>query len=187
MKFDLLLEDPRRHTVVAGIGADVVEADRLLQNAVEHPVDVLDGLGGQRLLAVALFAEGVVQVLDHAPVQLIQADMAEGGPDVQRHGALVVVRGGVLQADGVIRQPDIDPLVERHGAGVDVGFLVDLVGNLADFLPDFLLRLSVDRMLNLLAGDRIKAVGEAAFPAPVGTLADRAAAVGRAGVFVVWQ
>ena len=186
-RLDLLLENPGRHTVVAGVCADIAEADGLLKNTVELPVHVLDGLGRQRLFPVALFAERVVQVLDHPTVQMVQTDIAQRRPDVQIHGALIVEGGGVLEPDGVILQPDAQPFVECHGAGGDIGFLVNFVGDPADLLADGLLGFAVDRPLNLLPGGRIEADRVAALPAAVGALPYRSAAVGGACCFVIRQ
>ena len=186
-RLDLLLENPGRHTVVAGVCADIAEADGLLKNTVELPVHVLDGLGRQRLFPVALFAEGVVQVLNHPPVQMVQPDSAQHRSDIQIHGALIIEGSGVLEADGVILQPDVQPFVERHGTGGDIGFLVNFVGDPADLLADGLLGFAVDRPLDLLPGGRIEADRVAALPAAVGALPDRSAAVGGACCFVVRQ
>ena len=186
-RLDLLFENPGRHTVVAGVCADIAEADGLLKNTVELPMYVLDGLGRQRLFPIALFAERVVQVLDHPPVQVVQTDIAQRRPDVQIHGALIVEGGGVLEPDGVILQPDVQPFVERHGAGGDIGSLVNFIGDPADLLADCLLGLAVDGPLDLLAGGRIETDRVAALPAAVGALPDRSAAVGGACCFVVRQ
>lgn len=150
-------------------------------------MNVLDAFGGQRILSVAVLTERVVKMLDHPPLELIQPDVAQRRADVPRHRALVVVGGGILDADGVVRQPDVQPFVQRHGTGVDIGFLVDLVRDPAELLADLLLRFTVDGALELLSRPRVDADGVAAFPASVFSLANGARAVRCARILIVWQ
>ena len=150
-------------------------------------MEILDAFRGKSLLSVVVFAQGVVQVLDHPPIQLIQPDITKDRTDVPCHRALIVVSGGVLDADGVILQPDIQPFIERHGTGINIGLFVDFVCDFADLLADFLLRISVNRALNLLAGLRIEAHCIPSFPASIRTFSNRPSAVCGASAFLVWQ
>ena len=74
-------------------------------------------------------------------------------------------------------QPGIQPLPHRILRLLQIRPAVDLRCDLRQLLTDFLLCLAIDGLLGLFARLRVNAGGIAGLPAPVGALADGAAAL----------
>ena len=158
----LLLLDPGTDRGVRGVVGDVAVQDCLPQGRVEDPVDVLDRLCGE------LFELLVVEALHGVGVQRVEADQAYLGLDMIPDDGSIGIGRSLLDAEEILRGPDIQPFPDGHLAGRAVDAPVDLGGHLPEPLGDLLFGLAGDGALDLLSGFGICPGGIPGFPIDVG-------------------
>ena len=84
------------------------------------------------------------------------------------HRCFIAVHSSWLDRRQIVLRPDVQPFSHRQLAGCFVGAIVQLSRDLAQLLCHFLLRLSGDAALDLLAGAGVEALCVAALPVGVG-------------------
>ena len=148
---DLRLRHPGELAGVAGIDGDGSVQQSLLEGAVEHAVDILDGLRSQ-----AGGGESVVEPLDGVGCQLVQPDGAESGLEVLSDLLGIVLDRQGLTADEILLDPGIEKISHSQLAGHLVGTGIDSGYSSTELLGNLALGFAGDGLLTLLSGHRVQ-------------------------------
>ena len=119
---------------------------------MKDTVDVNNRLGGK----IVFPEQHIIEPLNTLRRQLVHHHIPQVGFEMNPNMLFVGAHGGGLEIDGVVPQPDVQPLSYRDLFRFDIISVVDLRQNLMQLLLRILLGFAVDGLLDLPPGYGIK-------------------------------